>query len=498
MKITYNPCVKKKYSADNFGILQIRRTENRKSTYSSLGITMKVKDLLKNGSVSSTHSNHKELNKKIEEKILELKRIDSPDEVIIENVSNEKVSFIEFFKSQLDYFDKRNEIGSYKAHLTSYTHLLNFLEKTNRKGLLFSDLTSSVMRDFETYLKEQKISINTCIKYIKKIKNVFNKAVELDKFVPGKNPFLSVNRKTAPVDKKTLGKRDIEILLKVPIEEKDPLYNCKNYFIFQIFAQGIRVSDLMTLRWGNLTSGDIIFYQFKTKTPHKIPLNFIILLRLTDYFLTGKKILNKKFSFNIGNVGYNFNYKEVEKHYEKLRKENISQFIFLSSSIKPEDKQKLIELEDLLNQWLEVINEIKHSLKTALIIEIVSYAKLNSNKFIFPILDNKIFEDVKFNSEKNTLSKYQYNQLSSKTAYYNKQLKKLQKKCELDVTFTSHLARHSYTSLMIETTNKDIYTISKSLGHSNIATTEHYVNEFLSDRIQDSNDSMNGGFLTIY
>jgi integrase len=497
MKITYKPCVKKKYEKDPLGILQIRRTENRKSTYFSLGVSLKVKDLLKSGSVSSTHSNHKELNIKIEQKISELRKIDFPDKEIINDVNNDKVSFIQFFKSQLEYYDKRNEIGTYKVHLTSFKHLTTFLDKTNRKELLFIDLTSSFIADFETYLIEKQISINTRIKYIKKIKNIYNKGVEFDQFVPSKNPFLSLKIKSAQVNKKTLGKKDIEVLLKIAIEKKDPLYNCKNYFIFQIFAQGIRVSDLMTLRWGNLITGEISFYQFKTKKPHKIPLNFIILLRLTDYFLNGEKILNKKFDFTINDIKYNLNYREVEEHYGKLQKENIFQFLFLSESIKPEDKQKLIELEHLLNQWLEIISKIKHSLKTALIVEIVSFAKANSNKFIFPILDNKIFEDVKFNSEKNNLSKYQYNQMSAKTAYYNKQLKKLQQKCGSDVVFTSHLARHSYTGLMIETTNKDIYTISKTLGHSSLSMTEHYVSEFLWERIEESNDNMNNTFLTV-
>lgn len=498
MKITYNPCVKKKYSTDNFGILQVRRTENRKSTYFSLGISIKVKDLLKSGLVTSTHSSHKELNKKIEDKILELRKKDSPDEIIIDDVNNDKVSFIQFFKSQLDDYDKRKEIGTYKVHLTSFNHLTTFLDKTNRKDFLFIDLTTSFIRDFDTYLIDEKIAINTRIKYIKKIKNIYNKGVEFDKFVPIKNPFISLKIKSSPVNKKTLGKKDIEILLKIAIEKNDPLYHCKNYFIFQIFAQGIRVSDLMTLRWENLITGDIIFYQFKTKKPHKIPLNFIILSRLTNYFSNGAKILDQKFSIKVRNEKYSFNYKEVEEHYQKLQKENILNFIKLSESTEPGAKKKLNELEDFLNQWLKVIDKIKHSLKTALMIEIVSYAKSNPNKFIFPILDNKIFEDVKFNSEKNTLSKYQYNQMSSKTAYYNKQLKKLQEKCGLDIVFTSHLARHSYTGLMIETTNKDIYTISRTLGHSSLSMTEHYVNEFLWERVQESNDNMNNTFLTVF
>ena len=76
--------------------------------------------------------------------------------------------------------------------------------------------------------------------------------------------------------------------------------------------------------------------------------------------------------------------------------------------------------------------------------------------------------------------------------------KKLQEKCEIDIVLTSHLARHSYTSLMIESTDKDIYTISKSLGHANLSTTQHYISEFLDERVFKENDKLNKTFKNIF
>jgi len=352
------------------------------------------------------------------------------------------------------------------------------------------------MRDFETYLIELGLSINSCIKYIKTIKNVFNKGVALDKFTPIKNPFITLNKKTTPVSKKTLGRKEIEIIIQTPIDKESPLYHYKNYFLFQIFAQGIRVSDLMTLRWGNLITGEIIINQFKTKTLLKIRLNFIVLLRLADYFPKGVKIVNVKYKFKLKDADYSMSYREIEQHYNKLQKDSIGLFIQLNMSEKLEDKKELKELEKVLTSWLDVMAKIREKIKMELIIEICIYGKANPEKFIFPLLDDKIFNGIEFNAQKHILSKYQYNQLSSKTAHYNKQLKKLQELCQIDIVFTSHLARHSYTNLMIETTNKDIYTISKSLGHSSLSTTEHYLNEFLTDRINESNDGMNETFLT--
>ena len=88
--------------------------------------------------------------------------------------------------------------------------------------------------------------------------------------------------------------------------------------------------------------------------------------------------------------------------------------------------------------------------------------------------------------------------MSSKTTIYNKQLKKLQERCGLNKVLTTHLSRHSYTGLMIEHTGKDIYTISKNLGHSGLGSTEHYVSDFLDNRVISENDGMTKTFNNIF
>jgi integrase len=297
-----------------------------------------------------------------------------------------------------------------------------------------------------------------------------------------------IKNKYSPVEKKTLKRIDIEKIFKTTFKEKDPLYNVKNYFLFQIFAQGMRVSDLLTLRWGNLKDGEINFYQLKTKTQHRIPFNDVVVLKIADYLPNrGLDVINSKFNFDVLDKKYSLTFKEIEENYESIRKGNIKRVI--------EGDEKFIKE---LEMWIEVLNNCKYAMITDLIIQIVGHSKSNLKKFIFPILDDEVFKDVDFTSEKYTLSKYQFNQMSSKTTVYNKYLKKLQEKCEIDIVLTSHLARHSYTSLMIESTDKDIYTISKSLGHANLSTTQHYISEFLDERVHKENDKLNKTFKNIF
>ena len=117
----------------------------------------------------------------------------------------------------------------------------------------------------------------------------------------------------------------------------------------------------------------------------------------------------------------------------------------------------------------------------------------NPDNFIFPILRDTDFMDVAFQGD-TKLSKYQYNQISSKTALYNKNLKKIQTACGITTKLSSHISRHTYTDFMLMEDGIDVYDISKSLGHTRLATTEHYLREFSTDRVDDSNLKVNSRF----
>ena len=113
------------------------------------------------------------------------------------------------------------------------------------------------------------------------------------------------------------------------------------------------------------------------------------------------------------------------------------------------------------------------------------YAKLNPRKFIFPILRNEDFQDVVFDPDYK-LTKYQNNQIEAKVALYNKRLKLLQASCNIDITISSHLARHTYSNIMLEN-EFDVYTISKSLGHQRLSTTENYLSDFNEEKVESAN-----------
>jgi integrase len=73
----------------------------------------------------------------------------------------------------------------------------------------------------------------------------------------------------------------------------------------------------------------------------------------------------------------------------------------------------------------------------------------------------------------------------------NRSLKKLAKRAEIrnPGEVTTHVARHSFADLA-RRNSKDIYAVSKALGHGRVKTTEGYLAGFDQDAVDDLTDSM--------
>ena len=162
---------------------------------------------------------------------------------------------------------------------------------------------------------------------------------------------------------------------------------------------------------------------------------------------------------------------------------------------------KLKELvEERVNKKIEIrlnsINDLYKNLYEMMIV-IVKEILMDdeySNNFIFPLLDNKDFLDIKNEKMFEKMNEHQYNKLSGRRSYYNQLLKIMGKQIGIP-NLTSHKSRHSYTSILIKN-NKDInlYDLSVSLGHQHISTTQTYIQSFINTRIDDMGKKLSDSF----
>ena len=519
--ISINAVLKKNRSGDNFGYLKIRIIQNGKTTDIPLGMKLKERFWNKNAHVvRKICDNYLDLNDLINEKLAEVKATYNLSENKVQKVvTNNKKSFLSYLLDEILNLEKLKKWGTATRRRTLLYHLKAYMLTKGQDDLLFSQITPLFVRDFETYLSslDSIDAINSVKVYMVVFRTVFNNAVGLREYIipDGMNVFFNFkNEQTKPIGY-YLTKDEVNKIMTFPFEKEHSLYNTRNYFIFQIFSGGLRVSDLLTLRWNTIDTivNCLEISQYKTKNSHTVPVNVIMLSILKDYIYDDKVVeqiedLFKK-EYDIASDDFKT---PMQKHLE-----NAENIVMKIGGIENKEPKKSLKLtyEQLFIEYLKVkdnsnyptIHEQYNKIRADIFKEmrnlIYGYAKKHSKEFIFPMLKNERFSDVTFDKN-TTLTKYQNNQLQSQTTMYNRSLKLLQSEIfgesyftgkREDLKFISHLPRHVIAYLMVSK-KSDVFDVSITLGHSRVTVTENYIERFAhKDRLEDANNSQVRDFI---
>ena len=104
------------------------------------------------------------------------------------------------------------------------------------------------------------------------------------------------------------------------------------------------------------------------------------------------------------------------------------------------------------------------------------YSKLcNTDDYIFPILNKQVHKTERQRNDR----------IRKVLKIVNRELKKLGQELNLNIPLTTYVARHSYASVL-KHAGVDISLISQSLGHSDITTTQIYLDSFGNSRIDEA------------
>ena len=114
------------------------------------------------------------------------------------------------------------------------------------------------------------------------------------------------------------------------------------------------------------------------------------------------------------------------------------------------------------------------------ILELYKSSENKPKNYIFPLLDN-----AKDYSDK----KYLFNQVSSKNAIINNNLKIIAKKAKISKNLSFHIARHSFADISRKK-GGSVFDISQILNHGDIKTTERYLASFDNEAKDNLMDKM--------
>lgn len=182
-------------------------------------------------------------------------------------------SFLQYAKQRTQDIYDAGSIANWKKYNGFCNKLEAFL--TNKQGkvkdLSFAELTPSFMAKFEAYLhslknsrfkEEKQLHLNTIHEQFKIFKALVHRAIKVEGLLSAdKDPFLNFKSKPIATHKEKLTQEELAALVSLELEEGSLLWHTRNTFFFSLYCAGIRVGDLLQLRWCNITTDGRLNYQ---------------------------------------------------------------------------------------------------------------------------------------------------------------------------------------------------------------------------------------------
>ncbi len=193
------------------------------------------------------------------------------------------LSFMEFIKEHNERLHANGQIRYWKQFRDLANKLELFRKKRRMQDILFVDLTVRFLDKFEQFLQQlpnqrdkdsgKVLNRNTVLNNMKRFRTLTRKAVKLGYLSADKDPFLNYEFHWLPTTKDKLESDEIDRIVKLDLEEGSMLWHARNCFLFSYYCAGIRVGDLIQLRWRNVEGGRIAYQMGKN---HKMRDNILV------------------------------------------------------------------------------------------------------------------------------------------------------------------------------------------------------------------------------
>lgn len=125
-------------------------------------------------------------------------------------------------------------------------------------------IDSMLMQQYEKYLKNKGLCINSISCYMRALRAIYNQAVEKGLTI-SKNPFKDVYTRIDKTSKRAIHEDEFMKLNKLDLSEHSTLQLARDLFFFSFYTRGMSFIDMANLKQSNLKNGYIIYTRSKTK-----------------------------------------------------------------------------------------------------------------------------------------------------------------------------------------------------------------------------------------
>jgi integrase len=251
--------------------------KHRKLTKVATGLMINPKQWdEKNKRVKGTHKNSGRMNSFLASKMAELNDSVLESETFSKSITTKQIkkklygdaptNFFEFAKDVLAGYEKQKMFGTYDRSAAIINKMKTFVkEKLGSETLYMQEITPEFLDKYDSYCRsEWNNKTNTVHMNMKFIRKVVNDAVSMDKLEMKDNPFLKYKLKTEKTQRTFLNEDELTAFAKYVTTPGTRMELHQDMFVFAAYCGGLRVSDILQLKWKNLDKTNINFTIRKT------------------------------------------------------------------------------------------------------------------------------------------------------------------------------------------------------------------------------------------
>lgn len=198
-----------------------------------------------------------------------------------------KISFREYAEKEI--INKRKS-HSYSTSQNYRTALNSFLKFMNGEDIHFHKINSILMEEYQKWLKNNNISLNTISCYMRSLRAIYNRGVD-SRHAVQQNPFKKVFTGIEKTGKRSISKEEIRRLQSLKLQSGTYICLVRDIFLFSFYACGIPFVDIAHLKKSQITKGYLTYARQKTGQKIRIPLEPCMTVILDKYISESREYI---------------------------------------------------------------------------------------------------------------------------------------------------------------------------------------------------------------
>jgi integrase/recombinase XerD len=289
--------LRKKKGKDGTFPLALRITKERKSSYVYLGHSIKLSDWSeKDCRVKKSHPNSVRLNnfliKKLSDATNNLLELETTREGVTAKVVKKKIKPTAgpTFNAQAEaYLQRLKKSGKYNQYTADKPRIKHFKEFIG-SDISLQDITPILLEKFKGYVRVKlQLSERSAVNHLVMVRSVFSHAIKDNVIDPKQYPFGKGKMKIKFPESVKIGLSPEEIKSLETVVLFDTKQNhARNLWLFSFYLAGIRISDVLRMRWSDVQDGRLHYAMGKNnkagslKMPEKA-------LKIIEYYKKEKQ-----------------------------------------------------------------------------------------------------------------------------------------------------------------------------------------------------------------